>query len=255
MLRGLYSAASSLLAQMARQDLVANNLANLQTVGYRADTLLFQPARALPVTAAFGTLVGTFHRPVGQVGTGVLPAVPQPDLRQGPLRPGTHPLDLALVGPGFFAVQTPDGQVAYTRAGVFRPDATGTLTTPSGDLVLGADGQPIVLPPDGEVRVEPDGTLLVAGTPVGRLQVVDFPPGTPLRKQGRNLLVPADPATPPAPAPTTTVLQGYLEGANVDLPGTFATMLSALRAFEASQRLIQWQDQVLERTVSELGRV
>ena len=135
MLRGLYTAASAMVAQTARQDVYANNLANVNSVGFRrGETVLGQfPADLLAAVGA-----------AGQASGGVAATMPGLDLTQGPLVSTDRPQDLALTGDAFFTVQTPKGQ-AYTRDGRFQLDAQRRLTTLQGNLVLGERG-PITLP-------------------------------------------------------------------------------------------------------------
>ncbi|MCS6802425.1 MAG: flagellar hook-basal body protein [Dehalococcoidia bacterium] len=176
MLRGLYTAASSLLRMQRRQEVIAGNLANATTTGYRADVpeatgfvavLQEKLGESLPVPP------GWTGEGIGLVGTGVQPDRYLVDTRQGPLRQTDHPFDLALAGRGFFAVETPEG-IAYTRDGSFRRSAAGQLVTAHGYPVLGVDG-PIQLGPE-PFTVARDGTIEQNGQAVGRLQVVDFAP-------------------------------------------------------------------------------
>ena len=176
MLRGVYTAASSLLRMQKRQEVIAGNLANATTSGYRADA-----AEAGGFVAVLQERLNSLDRVpnfweagwLGLLGTGVQPDRFVVDTRQGPLRQTDHPLDLALAGPGFFAVETPDG-VGYTRDGTFSRSPTGQLVTAQGYPVLGVNG-PIELGP-GPFSVARDGTITQDGQAIARLQVVDFPP-------------------------------------------------------------------------------
>jgi flagellar basal-body rod protein FlgG len=161
-----------------RQEVIAGNLANATTTGFRADA-----AEATGFVAVLQDQLNGIESPpapnvwgadwIGLLGTGVQPDRYIVDTRQGPIRQTDNPLDLALGGRGFFAVQTPDG-IGYTRDGSFRRSATGQLVTGQGYPVLGVDG-PIQLGP-GPVTVNRDGTLVQNGQVVSRLQVVDFAP-------------------------------------------------------------------------------
>lgn len=248
MIRGLYTAASGMLATIRRMESVTNNLANAQTPGFKQE-----------VTAA-GTfaqqLVYRLNRPdgaqqLGPLTLSTIAAAPLIDFSQGPLQQTGRPLDFALAGPGFFAVQTPEG-VRYTRDGSFALDEQGRLVTATGALVLGDQG-PIQLP-GGNVSVTPEGVIEVDGAPMARLQVVEFGPDQVLERVGNNQLVPQDAGAVPTPAAATTVRQGMIEASNVDLTASLTTSLELQRAYDANQRLIQTMDEMVGRAVNDVGR-
>ncbi len=245
MIRGLYASADGLLVQAARTDVIAGNLSGLSVSGFRRD---------IPTVAAFGPLLEhtAAQRAAGAPGGVLLRPSTNLDLQPGPVRHTGADLDVALEGPGYFCVQTAAGE-AYTRGGAFRLDPSHQLVTAAGDLVVGQAG-PIRL--DGaDVRFQENGDIVVDGLRVDRLKLADFPPGAPMQKLGRGLLH-ADPASarPHDPA-RVRVRQGYLEAANVDAIAEMAAMISALRAFEASQRALQANDQTLDRAINEIARV
>ena len=226
MLRGLYAAASAMVAQIARQDVYANNLANVNSVGFRrGQTVLGQfPA---DLQAALGSS--------GQASGGLAAASSGLDLTQGPLVSTDRPLDLALSGDAFFTVQTPQGQ-AFTRDGRFQLDSQRRLTTLQGNLVLGARG-PIALP-RGDFSVSAEGQISCQGKPVDRLR----------------LLVPAQPqalgnglysARSSAVSKGSTVSQGRLEQANVNGVAEMGRMLSGYRLYEANATSLRYQDETL----------
>src|SRR5688572_882847 len=159
--RGLYIAASGMLAEQVRQDQIANDLANVSTPGYKGDrTSQRSFADMLLRNRESGDTVG-----VTSLGAQI--AEIRTDMRQGGLRETEEPLDLALEGTGFLVVQTAEGQ-RYTRNGRLALDPQGNLVTMGGDRVLGADGQP-VRPGAGVVKVAPDGTVSVGGREAGKL--------------------------------------------------------------------------------------
>lgn len=244
MIRGLYSSASGLLAESTRNDVIASNLAGLSVPGFRRD---------VATVAAFGP---TLDYTAGGAGAGLtgpsamLDSRVSVDLQPGAVRATGNRLDLALEGPGYFAVQTRNGE-AYTRGGAFRLDAAGRLTTAAGGPVLGAAG-PIVLR-GGQVEVRDNGDVLVDGARVDRLKVVEFAPNAQVAKLGDGLLRLT--AGQVRPAGATQVRQGYLEEANVNAVSELAGMIASLRAFEASQRALQANDQTLEKAIGEVGRV
>lgn len=276
MLRGLYTAASGMLAQAVRLDLETNNLANAATTGYKADQaeLLSFPEMLLHRVGGqhgdpeplhpMGVQVrsrpeGLDRLPfrqapaVGPLDTGVYVEGVFTSFRQGPLRETGNPLDLALEGPGFFAVETPAG-VRYTRAGSFRLDAEGYLSDPAGHRVLGVDG-PIQVGQEGPVAVGQDGAIFVAGALVGELLLVDFAdPNAELRKEGANLFAPQEEAEALAPE-GTRVAQGMLEGSAVNVVEGLVRLIELQRAYESSQRVVRSYDETLDRTVNDLARI
>jgi flagellar basal-body rod protein FlgF len=244
MIRGIYSAASGLLAQMARQLAISNNLANLNTPGYRQD---LTSLREYPGLDLFRLYDGQAAQ-VGELGAGVATELGVVDLSQGALVDTGNPLDLAISGPAFFAVQTPEG-IRYTRDGSFSRSAQGILVNALGFPVLGEGGTPIQLP-DGEVTVDGDGTITAGGQQVGRLLLAEFQPGQ-LRKAGSNLF---EALGAGGTAANSAVNQGFLEMANVDVPQAVVDMMAATRSYEASLRLLQMQDEILSKSVNEIGR-
>lgn len=256
MIRGLYTAASGMVANVLRQQATTNNLANLSTVGYKEDTPVATALPQMPIADPRGAdrwpLVPWLPS-IGNLGTGTIISGVETNLEQGILKQTGNPFDFALNGTAFFVVQADDGQTYYTRNGSWMRDATGRLVTADGYRVMGERG-PIVLP-EGDISVSEDGTVIVGGNVVDQLRLVDFPDGTTLEKIGHSLFAPVDASAQPIRGQGSTVHQGYLEASNVDEIRSMVEMLSALRAYEAQQRALKLQDQALGLAVSELGRV
>ncbi len=256
MIRGIYASAAALASHSARQELLASNLANATTLGYRG---LRACATGYPaLLRAADDSAGSWPKAGLRAAPGQLSATGAPDLwgpgctvsaasldpSPGPLETTGNPLDLALVGDGLFVCQTPRG-VRYTRAGRFQLDTGGRLVTPSGYAVLGARG-PIVLPP-GEVQVREDGQVSVDGRPVDRLRLVTFPDGAQLVPEGQGYL---SCSGPEQPAAGLRVVQGAVEHSNV-MPATeLSRMIQGLRLYEANISAMRAQDQSLARLLS-----
>lgn len=202
---GLYAACSGLMTRTQALDIVANNLANLNTAGYKRETEFYE---ALTAAMHGGGKLGALNSAVNQFG--VLSG------QSFVMSPGTlnqtgNPLDLALQGDGFFAVKGPQGPL-YTRNGKFMVDNKGHLLTGEGYPVMGING-PITLPP-GKVSVGSDGAISVGDALAGKILVVHFPPKTQLQAEGSsNFTAPAGAAVA-TPAPH--VREGYLENSNVN---------------------------------------
>ena len=231
-----------MLAELVRQDQLANDLANASTPGYKAD-------RA--AQASFGELLlenSASGQSIGPLGLGVQIAEVKTDLTQGPMKQTGEPLDVALAGPGFLAVQTAQG-TRYTRDGQLTVDAKGRLALATGEPVLDAQGKPI--PVDGhsaDLTIGGDGTVSAAGKTLGRLAIVSL--ATPL-KIGDNLFT----GTPGATPAGTTVQQGALEGSGTNPARVMVDMIVSLRAYESSQRVIRAIDETLQRGISAGGSV
>jgi len=231
---GFYVAYAGFAARMQALDVVAGNLANSSTAGFKAQTPFY---RAL---AAFQSaeIANPLNQAVNQFG---ILGGSRADLRAGSFDPTGNSTDLAIEGSAFFSVQTPAG-VRYTRNGNFRLDATRRLVTQDGNQVLAEQGKklvPIVLPP-GAVAVSPDGTLSVDGTLVAKLHLVDFAPGTqPVPEGNSNYVVPAGSEQPAA---GSNVRQGMLETSNLNpVEGTVGLIV------------LQRQSDLLARALSTLN--
>jgi flagellar basal-body rod protein FlgG len=237
--RGLYIAASGMLAEQTRQDQIANDLANASTPGYKADRSAQQGfGQILLENTATGA-------PVGPLGLGTAITRTVTDLTPAPLTETDEPLDLALDGTGFFAVQTPTGQ-RYTRNGQLVVDPAGQLRTSTGYPVLDTAGRPIPVGSADGLVVSADGTVSRAGRVLGRLAVVSL---TGAAKQGDTLFT----GTPGAPPAGTAVRQGYLESSGVNATTAMVELITSLRTFQSDQKAIQTIDETLQKGISSGG--
>jgi flagellar basal-body rod protein FlgG len=229
MIRGFYTALSAILGNLERQAVVADNVANLSTPGFRAGRTDAEAFGILLARAGAG--------PLGPLATGMVPGRVTVEPAQGPLQETGVPTDLAIEGDGLFVVQTPWG-VAYTRAGAFSVGADGTLVTPGGHFVLDRAGRPIRLPPGRPLVVGPDGS--VAGTGQ-RIALVAWPAGG-VRRLGENLVAFDGPAVPG----TGRIVQGALEGSGVDLAGQMVDLISNQRQLSLAARILALVDGTLD---------
>jgi flagellar basal-body rod protein FlgG len=225
--RGLYIAASGMLAEQVRQDQIANDLANASTAGYKADR---SSQRAFGDLLLSNTATGAV---VGPLGAGAQIAETVTDLSAQPLRVTDEPLDFAIEGDGFFAVRT-DAGVRYTRNGAFTVGAGGILVDQLGNPVLTQNGQTI--------RVGADGTV-----DPGRLGVFAL---NGAEKAGDSLFT-----GNPAGRAAGRVTSGALEGSGVDPAKAMVEMIASLRSFEAGQKAIQTIDETLRKATTQVGTV
>lgn len=219
---GFYAACSGLKSQTSALEIAANNIANLSTTGYRGQIPSFH---SLLVQSA-GPRAGGWERLVNEQATLTGSRL---DLGQGNLEHTGNPLDFAIEGPGFFAVQAKGGTL-YTRNGNFQVSATGELVTAAGDPVLGMSG-PITVP-NGTVAISPDGTVSVDGAVVAKLRLMEFAAGTPVQPAGSSYYA----ATGGSSAISSSVRQGMLESSNVSAVCAMVGLISAQRQAEMSER-------------------
>jgi flagellar basal-body rod protein FlgF len=223
---GYYAACAGLRAQTQALEVIANNLANINTGGYRGQQPTFHSLLANATGAGSNPLNRAINNFNVLGGTRM-------DLSQGNLERTGNPLDVAIEGAGFFAVQTPAGTL-YTRKGNFQVSASGQLTTSGGDQVLGTEG-PITLP-SGTITISPDGTLSVNGAVAATLRVVEFTPGTSPTPVG-----PASYSVPSRalqPATGSNVRQGMLESSNVNSVTAAVDLILVQRHAEMLQRAL-----------------
>jgi len=252
---GMYSALSGNLSAMKRLDVIASNLANVNTSGFKKDRLAFESVLA-------GNLNPPAVPPAQTADPVLLQERMQTDYATGPIVQTGNTLDLALQGDGFFVVSTPDG-VAYTRQGHFRLTGDGTLVTANGYPVLSNAGQqPIRIDVAGQAGggkpvVDGQGNITINGEAVGSLAIVDFPRPYQLTKAAGTLFVPAEAgaAAPQAAGPATTVAQGALEQSNVDAISEMVQMVEANRFFESCQRVVRNYDDMAAKAINDLARV
>lgn len=229
-----------MLAELTRQDQIANDLANSSTPGYKSDRSVQQ---------SFGDVLlanSSTGQPIGNLGLGTAIVAEHTDLSQAPLRETGQPLDLALEGEGFFVVRTAAG-TRYTRDGQFQLDGAGRLVNQSDLPVLDRNNQPITIGNGTkDVTIGPDGTITAGGRTVARLNVVSL---TAPVKEGDTLFS----GTPGAVPATTAVRQGSVEGSGVNPARAMVDMLVSFRAYEAQQRVVHAIDETLQKGISAGG--
>lgn len=230
-----YIAMARQMALGRQMDVIANNIANMTASGFKAEMMVFEPV----VVDAGNRQRLAFVQDVATVR----------DLAPGPLTVTDNPLDVAIEGPGYFAVETAAG-VRYGRSGQFRLNELGELVTAAGDPVLDDGGAPLALPVGGgPITIAADGTVSNDGGVVGRIGVVSFADEQELRKVGGGLYATDQ---PPAPALEARVVQGALEGSNVRPIVEMTRMMATARAYQGTQRLIDTHHELQRRAIEHM---
>ncbi|MRS04817.1 flagellar hook-basal body protein [bacterium] len=250
MIKGLYAAASALITGVYRQQAVAHDIANVDTPGFKQ---ILTSLDEFDLTSAY---TNTSQNSVDQVtylgnmGLGVMAAPETTDFTQGTLKNTDSPLDLAISGAGFFRIRTPEGD-RYTRDGRFSKDASGQLVTVDGNLVLSSSGQPIKLA-EGDIAISTNGQIYVNGAASAIIGVAYFADTSTLTRASENTFTST---TTPAATGGGTVLQNTLEQSNVDTAQLMTQMIEISRSYQAAQKMVQSQDELLGKAISTLGRV
>lgn len=255
MIKSLNTAATGMAAQQNNMDVIANNIANVSTNGFKKSRAEFEDL-LYHTTKEPGSATGAnSYSPNGvQTGLGVKTAAIQKDFDSGNATITKNPLDVMIEGAGFFQILTPDGQLSYTRDGAFRKDATGKITDKNGNVL-----QPEITIPPGVKGIEITGTgevRIIQGlsdvpTPIGQIDVANFVNPAGLRAMGKNLFT----QTPSSGQPivsrpglngTGALSQGQLETSNVNIVDEMVNMITAQRAYETNSKVIQTSDQMLQ---------
>lgn len=223
-----------MIAAQQTMDVIANNLANASTTGFKRDSIAFDEAMLRELTNG-----------AGQIGSGPVAPPPVPVFEPGSIEVTGNPLDLAISGAkGLFAVQAPEG-IRYTRDGSFTLNSQRELVTNSGNLVLDTQGRKITLP-QGAIGVTSTGTVQVNGEAVAEIGLFD---SNSFQKAGGNLYI----ATGPVTKIATEVRSGALESSNVNAIEAMVQMISISRAFELAQKSIQSQDEQSQKIIQSMN--
>jgi len=252
MIKGLYSAVSAMVMNAARQQVLSHNIANLDTPGFKqvlssVEDFMQNQAVYAPQNAP----TSSSKDYLGVLGLGTKINKEYIDYSQGSMQETGNPLDFAIEGKGMFHIQTPNGD-RYTRDGRFIRDVENNLVTVDGNQVLDNAGQEINLP-EGEVTVSSDGYISVNGEEVTQLGIGVFDkPEEELQKAEGNLFTgPASSTSEEIPR----IVQKSLEASNANPSQLMTQLVEVARSYEAAQKMVQNQDELLGRTIASLGRI
>lgn len=252
MLKSLNTAATGMAAQQRKLDVTSNNIANVNTTGFKRsrvefEELLYQQKEAAGDTSEGGSPTGV------EVGTGVRTAATQKNFSQGSMQQTENPLDMAIDGQGFFQVRQQNGDIAYTRDGAFKMNSEGRLVNSEGHeleppITIPRDATSINIAEDGRVTVNVKGQK--SEIEVGQIEIAQFTNPGGLKSQGGNLFTPSEATGParvsiPGQNSAGTISQGFLEEGNVKVTEEMINMIASQRSYELNSKVIRTADQML----------
>ncbi len=252
--RALRTAATGMYAQQLNIDIISNNLANVNTAGFKRSRPEFQDLMYQTLRATGVSLNRNIQQPMEiQVGNGAVPVATLRSFLQGGIEPTNNPMDLAIEGEGFFQVRRPDGSIAYTRDGSFKLSSDGSLVTSQGYLVEPVTSLPTEV---SSMSVSRDGTIDVVGVgdseavKVGQAELAKFVNPAGLRAIGNNLYVETSASGAPILGAAGSqgfgeIQQGYLESSNVDIVEEMVNMIVAQRAYEINSKTVKTVEDML----------
>lgn len=258
MIKGLYSAYTGMVNQEHRMDVLTNNLANVNTNGYKKEGATAQSFDSILAYKIKDNSEGyRLAKRIGVNNPGVKIGEGYTDFSQGPLKTTENTYDLALTDKGFFAVQFTDkagnDSVKYTRDGNFTLTSNGELVTQDGDFVLDENGSSIKIDPLKDTQINTSGQIIQDGRAVATIQVTDFADYNYLERYGENYYQPIDGAEEIEAA--GKVYSGYLETSNISVVSEMVNMITVSRAYETNQKVITTFDGTLDIAANQIGRV
>ena len=265
--RGLYSACSAMLVQESNLDVVTNNLANVDTMGFRKRVSANAEFSALmdrleKISEDGETKIMTYppftmnwkgKQVIGGMALANIYSQSYMDTRPGIIKTTDAPFDAVIDGPGFFAVQDGAGNTYYTREGNFLVGADGNLVTDDG-MTLQGEGGPIAVEEASSAYIANDGQVFADGEAVGQITLYTFENPTYLRQVGKNCLAPNDDSGAPVPVEDVRLLTGALESSNVSVVEEMVRMIEAQRAYEGASKALMTHDEETGKLITSFGR-
>jgi len=247
MIRGLYTAGTAMLSNMKKMDVITNNMANVNTTGFKEDSLVTRSFDEILIERLNDPSVVFTSNEVGPLGTGVHVDMVYTKYEQGSLNQTDVSTDFSINGDGFFVVNTEDGE-RYTREGAFKINSDRILVNSDGYPVMGENGEIYLNSSDFEVKS--GGEIFINGEYIDKIRVLNFN-SEDMRKDGNNLYYSLSQGF----QSNASVMQGYLEGSNVDLARGMVDMIEVYRNYESNQRVIKMIDETIGKAVNELGKI
>jgi flagellar basal-body rod protein FlgF len=233
---------SQQLAAYRSMDVIANNIANINTPAFKRESMKFEEyvQQTQPAEGETGPQQISFVQDKGTMR----------DLTQGAITRTGAPFDLAINGKGYFTIQQPDGSTRYTRNGHFTLDSSGRISTEDGGILQGDGGEIAITTDDGDIHIAQDGTITGARGQLGKVKLVDFANDAALTKEGSSLY---STTQTPQPVDTPQIQQGALEGSNVQPVLEISHMLDVVRAYQTTANLTQSQEDLMRNAIDKLA--
>jgi flagellar basal-body rod protein FlgF len=244
---GMYNGAASMAAYEKWQEAISQNISESSLPGFKKTEVSFS------TMDGGSAAVGASESDSNRIHTAMPTASPSISFAQGQLSHTENDLDFAIQGDGFFQVQQPSGQMAYTRDGQFHLSPDRTLVTSSGMPVQGDSGPIVLKPGGGVVSINADGVVTQGDQPVAKLAAYSFSDPSSLRRSGSGTLIPNDPSATPKKMDHPNILNNYLEDSNVTPMREMVSLVSVSRAYEASQKVVQTADDNEDKAIQILG--
>lgn len=257
MVRGLYTAYTGMVNEQKRLDIISNNLANSATVGYKEENVTSRSFKDLMMTKIKDGSEAYLDREIGVSNPGVKIGETYMNWDQGSLRETDNTYDMAIQGDGFFAIKVVDANgdstIKYTRNGQFSITSDGYIVDVDGNKLQGANGD-VQVPVDAtDIAIKLNGAIYADEVQVDTITLTDFDDYNYLELYGDNMYTAVDGATTKSSA--ATILQGFTEQSNVNVIDEMVSMITITRAYEAGQKMIKTQDDLLNQAVSSVGKV
>ncbi|MBO8157990.1 flagellar basal-body rod protein FlgF [Thermosyntropha sp.] len=248
MIKGLYTAASGMMLNMAKQDVIANNIANVNSTGYKKDQTV---TKAFPQMLISRLNEKGSPKVIGSLGTGACVSGIYTDYSKGNLKRTDNEYDLAIDGEGFFVVALPGGEEGFTRSGNFKLNQEGILVNNQGYPVLDYNDDLIYIEQEN-FTIDERGIISIDGEEITRLKIVVFDDLGQLIKKGDNIYTSSAGYTEDD---ASRILQGYLEESNVNAVKEMIDLITAVRSYESLQKVVQAEDEAIKTAVNQVGSV
>lgn len=238
------------LAYEKRLEVLSNNIANVNTTGFKEDKVFRLPSQS---KSLWDNIPEKFQKNISIDMISSLPVGSFTNFNQGQLKQTGNVLDIALEGEGFFTIQTPKG-IQYTRKGNFALNQDGTVVTQDGFTVLGKSGGAIQIS-GHQVSVDSAGVILVDGSEIDSFNIVDFPDKKILLKVGDSLYSPINDDNQGVQAENAVLHQGFIESSNVDPVKVMTEMINVMRGYESYQKVLMSMNDITSKTINEVGKI
>lgn len=256
MTQGINAAASGMINVVTYNDIIANNMANINTPGFKQSIVSFKNLHDKMISQINPDIKSNNTEPVGKLSSGIALNSVSFDFKQGGIKVTGNPLDIAINGNGFFMVETPDGP-AYTRNGTFIRRDDGFISTTDGHVLVAESG-PLSIDLTNaqvkEIQVDTEGNITLKGEKIDKLKIVDFEDRSQLEALGNSLFKPKNDSESPVEATKFEISQGSLETSNANIVECMVKSITGVRTYEALQKVVEAGNKTLSKAVTEVGK-